>query len=192
MEIEKLKQANTTCLCKNIIYYEEIDSTQDEAKRIINKVKDGTIIIADIQTKGRGTKGRSWYTGSSDNIAVTIILKPKCNIHKLEGFTIKIAEVMKEIIYELYKYNLEIKKPNDLMLNGKKISGILTESSTLNETVNYILIGIGFNVNEMNFTEETKKIATSLKAEYNKDFCKEEILRKFLEKLDEELRRLTL
>lgn len=182
MYIEQIKQTNTQYLGKEIIYYNQIDSTQDEAKRIVEgNVKNGTIILADTQTKGRGTKGRKWYTKNSGNIAMTIILYPNCNINKLQGLTMEIAKCMVIAINQLYGYVLDIKEPNDLMLNGKKIGGILTETAVLNENVKHILIGIGFNVNELNFDEEICNIVTSLKLEYNIEFSVEKIIIKFLE-----------
>lgn len=187
MDIEKIKKAHTRYLGKNIIFYDEIDSTQEEAKRRINNLENGTIIIADKQTKGRGTKGRTWHT-KNDNIAMTIILKPKCKIKDISDLTINIARIMKESIYDLYNYKLTIKEPNDLILNNKKICGILTESKTLGEDVESILIGIGLNVNETKFEKDIEEIATSLKMEFNKNFNREDIIIKFIEMFEKELK----
>lgn len=187
MNIEKIKMAKTEYLGKNIVFYEQIESTQDKAKELVNKVPNGTIVITDEQTSGKGTKGRVWYNEKEKNIAMTIILKPNCNISKLEGFTLKIAELLKETIYELYECNLEIKKPNDLMLNNKKICGILTESVTQKEIVKVVYIGIGFNVNTTEFSKEIEGIATSLKKELDKNFERENIIREFVEKFEAEL-----
>ena len=111
-------------------YYEKIESTHLYAKKIAGK-KEDKILIAEEQTGGIGTKGRNWYTGQGKNIAMTIILHPDCKINKLEGLTVEIASKIKGAIYELYGYNLEIKEPNDLILNNKKICGILTEINTI-------------------------------------------------------------
>ena len=91
---------------------------------------------------------------------------------------------MKNVIKKLYNINLKIKKPNDLMLNNKKICGILTEISTIGEKINYMLISLGFNVNEEKFPEEIENIATSLKKEYNKEFKREDIIITFIEDLE--------
>lgn len=191
MNIEKIKQANTNYIGKQIEYYKEIESTHLYAKKIAKiEENNGKIIIAENQTSGIGTKGRKWHTGYNKNIAMTIILKPrylKEIIEKISTLTIDIAEAMKEAIYELYNIKLNIKKPNDLILNGKKICGILTEASTLGNNINYLLISLGFNVNEDEFSEELKNIATSLKNEFNKDFEREEIIKIFIEKLEEKI-----
>ena len=186
MDIEKIKKADTKYLGKDIIYYEKIESTQDEAKKIIEKKPmNGTIVITDEQTKGKGTKGRTWYSSKGNNITMTIILTPNCKLNALDGITIKIAEVMVNVIDELFNIKLQIKEPNDLILNNKKIAGILTESKTLHDKVKQLIIGIGFDVNETNFNEGTKNIATSLKKEYGRDFCIEDIIVKFLEEFEE-------
>lgn len=185
MELEIIKKAKTKRIGKEIIYYKEIDSTQDYAKKTAKKdYTDGTIIIADNQTKGKGTKGRKWYTSKESNIIMSIILKEKLNIYNLQGITLKIAECMKESIKSLYNIELTIKEPNDLMLNNKKISGILTESSIIGSKVEYLVIGIGFNVNQNIFDKEIENIATSLKKEFKKNFSREEIIVEFIEKLE--------
>lgn len=185
MDLYLIKNIKANKLAKKIEYYEQIDSTHTYAKRNIDKLEDGTIILAESQTAGKGTQGRKWYTGKRKNIAVTIILKPYCNIEKIKTLTIDIAILMQEVIKELYGYILEIKKPNDLILNNKKVAGILTESSTLGGELKYIILSIGFNVNEDQFDEKTKEIATSLKKEFNKDFSREEILVNIIKKLDD-------
>ncbi len=186
MNIEKIKKANTKVLGKEIVYYDVLDSTQKEAKRKIrtNDITNGTIIITNYQTEGIGTKGRSWYTNSNDNITLTIVLYPNCNISKLDGLTIKIAQAIKNAIKKLYGILLEIKAPNDLLLNGKKISGILTQSSTYKGNVKYLLIGIGFNVNQTKFEKEIKSLATSLKKEYGKEYNKEDIIIELIQELE--------
>ena len=185
MNIEKIKQSQTKIIGKTIEYHEQITSTHTYAKGIAkNKNNNGKIIITDVQTQGIGTKGRTWYTGKSKNIAMTIILKPKSEISKLQNHTKTIAICMKQAIFELYNYELTIKEPNDLLLNKKKICGILTEINTTANQINYLLISLGFNVNEEQFSQETSNTATSLKKEYQKEFEREEIISRFIEILE--------
>ena len=176
MNIEKLEIETK----KKINYYKEIKSTHLHAKEIQNK--GDVVLIAEEQTAGIGTKGRKWHTGENKNIAMTIIKHPKCKISELEGLTIKIAEDIKEVIKEMYGYELQIKIPNDLMLNNKKICGILTEVHTQGDKIEYLLISIGFNVNETEFGE-FNDIATSLKKEYQKEFNREEIIINIINKI---------
>lgn len=195
MEIEEIKNAKTTKIGKKIEYYKIIDSTHKYAQRVEekekNKENDGKIIIAEVQTDGIGTKGRQWYTGENKNIAMTIILNTDKKAKDLKDLPIEVAKAIQKSIYDLYGFTLEIKPPNDLMLNGKKICGILTQINTLGEKIQYILISLGFNVNEDNFVNydnekmKLKEIATSLKNEFKKDFKREEIIAKILEKIEE-------
>ena len=188
MNLETMKNANTKYIGKEIEYFKEINSTHTYAKNIaLQENHSGKIILAETQTNGIGTKGRTWYTGESKNIAMTIILKPKCSISQLEGLTIKIAECMQKAIQELYGIELKIKEPNDLMLNGKKICGILTEINTIAEKMNYLLISFGFNVNEDYFSKEIEDVATSLKKEFGEEFSREDIITKFIEILEKEI-----
>ena len=185
MNLEKIKESKTKIIGKKIEYYKEIESTHLYAKTIAeNEENEGKVLLAEVQTGGIGTKGRSWYTGEGKNLAVTIILHPKVKVGKLDNLTVEIAKKIREAIYELYGYELKIKKPNDLMFNNKKICGILTEIHTQGEKIKYLLISFGFNVNEDEFSEETKDIATSLKKETGKEFNREEILCRIIEKLE--------
>ena len=171
--------------------YDELQSTHLYVKENQNKLESGTVIIANKQTSGIGTHGRIWYTGRN-NIAMSILYKPNCDITKLDGITINIAKSIKEAINELYNINLEIKYPNDLLLSNKKICGILTEINTISKKVNYLIISIGFNVNEINFDNEITKIATSLKKEYKKDFDKQKIIIKILENIEKLINKLNI
>lgn len=126
MKEELLSKLKTKVLGRNVIYYENIDSTQLKAKEIKDIMKDGTIIITNNQTAGIGTHERTWYMGEGENIAFTLILKPQCNIAKISNITTLIAECMVDAIKKLYNKQLSIKLPNDLMCNGKKVGGILT------------------------------------------------------------------
>jgi BirA family biotin operon repressor/biotin-[acetyl-CoA-carboxylase] ligase len=174
---------NTEFLGKNFKYFETITSTQEYVKEQEKKslLKEGEIVFAERQTAGVGTHQRKWYTGKQSNLAFSFALFPNCNISKLDKLTLIIAESMVQAIKELYLITLQIKEPNDLMYQGKKIGGILTESITEGEKAKKIFIGIGFNVNQEKFPGNLGDIATSLKREFKADFDREDILKRFLE-----------
>jgi BirA family biotin operon repressor/biotin-[acetyl-CoA-carboxylase] ligase len=182
------KNLKTEFIGREILFYSQIDSTQKEAKRLIQdqNIKDGTIILTDNQISGIGTKDRVWFTGESNNIAFTLILFPNCGIDKLNNFTIIIANCIIKAIKGLYGFNLDLKYPNDVILNNKKIGGILTESTVNNGIAKQLLIGVGFNVNETDFPEELKKTATSLAIEYNKRCSRELIIAEICNILEKE------
>lgn len=104
----------------------------------------------------------------------------------MDNLTIAIAKCIKKALEELYDIKIEIKKPNDIILNKKKLAGILTESISQGEIVKKIYIGIGINVNQEIFDNDIENIATSLKKELNRDFSKIDILKKFLEIFEKE------
>ena len=188
MEKEKIEQSQTKNIGKRVEYFETIESTHKYAKENIEKIENGRVIIAEEQTGGIGTKGRQWHTGKGQNIAMTIVLRPNKEVKELEGLTKKIAEAVRKAIKELYDIELSIKEPNDLLLKQKKICGILTEVNSIGEKINYLLISIGFNVNETEFPIELQEIVTSLRKEYKKEYSKEKIIIKIIEKLEEILR----
>lgn len=141
MYLEKL---TTKFLGRNIMYYPEIDSTQLEVWRQIKEgnIQNGTIIMTDRQKSGKGTHGRKWYTDEENNIAFTFFLEANCKISKLEGITIEIAKMLVQVFQRLYGISLEIKFPNDIVYQGKKIGGILTETKLVGENVKYLVVGI--------------------------------------------------
>lgn len=140
----QLENLTTKFLGRTFEFYEKIDSTQLEIWRQIEKgnIKNGSLILADIQTKGKGTHGRKWYTDEPNNLAFSFALEVNCEVQELEGITVKIAETLVKVFNKLYGISLMIKFPNDLVYQGKKIGGILTETKTKGKLVKYIVVGI--------------------------------------------------
>lgn len=152
---------STEFIGKNIIHFDTIDSTNDYAKEIGNKVNGGTLIISEQQTKGKGRLGRSWNSKSGDGIWMSLIIKPKIEPYKAPFLTLVAgASIIKALDH--LGVDVSIKWPNDIILNNRKICGILTELSAEMERVNYIVIGIGINIKTINFPNEIKEKATSL------------------------------
>lgn len=176
----KLKNLKTRFLGRENFYYEEIDSTQMEIwRRIETNIKNGTLVMAEIQTHGVGTHGRKWYTDCSNNIAFSFYIEAGCKIEKLNGVTIQIAQILKDIFYKIYNINLDIKPPNDLYYNGKKIGGILTESKVMSDVVRFLVIGIGINTSQTKFIEELDGIASSIKNEFDVEIDVEKVITEF-------------
>ncbi len=160
-------ELNTKVMGKNIIHFDTIDSTNEYAKQIANSEIEGTVIISENQTKGRGRWGRKWHSKLDEGVYMSIILKPDILLEKTPFLTL-IAGA--SIVNALNNLGVEalIKWPNDIILNYKKISGILTELSADIEKIDYVIVGIGINVKNMNFSDEISDIATSLYKEgYN-------------------------
>lgn len=182
----KLENLNTKYIGRNIIYYEKIDSTQKEVWRRVknNNIENGSLIIADIQTAGIGTHGRVWHTEESNNIAFSIVIFPNCNINKLNNLTFEIAEILVNIFKDLYKIKLDIKLPNDLMIQNKKVGGILTETKLQGTIVKELVIGIGINTNQKEVSEEIKNISTSIKNEFNIEIDNYIVIGEFCNRLE--------
>ncbi len=187
----ELKNLKTKFLGRNILHFETIDSTQKYIKEeSAQNITNGSLVIADTQSAGVGTHERKWFTGNNENIAMSFVLYPEADIKVFSNLTQLIAECIIKTVKTLYGYELKMKFPNDIICNEKKIAGILTESNTIGEKVKKIIIGIGFNVNQIDFPEDLKDIATSLKKEFSKDFSKEEIIVEFLNEFEIEYLKL--
>lgn len=186
-----LLNLNTKFVGRNCIYHEIIDSTQKEAwRQVSNRVENGTLIFADEQKNGMGTHGRKWYTTEKESIAMSIVIYPKCNIKNLNNITIDIAEVLINVFRKLYSIELDIKKPNDIICNGKKLGGILTETKVFGEIVNTLVIGIGLNLNQEIFKDEISNIATSIKKEFGFEVDRIKVISEICNLLEEILIRL--
>ena len=94
--------------------------------------------------KEYGTHGRKWYTEEKNNIAFSFYIDTNCNVENIEGITIEIAQTIIEVLEKLYKIKLQIKSPNDIVINNKKIGGILTQTKLTGKLVKYIIVGIRF------------------------------------------------
>ena len=185
----QLKNLKTKFLGRNLIYHNKLDSTQSEIWRLIKKdeIINGTVVLADIQTDGKGTHGRTWYTDEENNIAFSLYITPNCNIKKLDGITLKIAQLIIGIFKDQYNIDLQIKLPNDIVFNGKKIGGILTETQIISEVVKYLVIGIGINTNKQSFNAEIKDIATSIRKEFNINVDTQSFVTEFCNRFEKEM-----
>jgi BirA family biotin operon repressor/biotin-[acetyl-CoA-carboxylase] ligase len=174
-------ELNTNFLGRKNEYYKKIDSTQQEIWRRIenNSVKNGLLIMSDLQTSGRGTHGRVWHTDEENNIAFSFYIETGCMAEILDGITYEIAEVMVEVIKNLYNICLEIKNPNDIIFDGQKIGGILTESKVCAGLVKFIVVGIGVNTNKTRFSDDIAKSATSIKKEFKLEVDNEKVISEF-------------
>ncbi len=178
---ELLHLIKTSVIGQNIIHFAHIDSTNLKAKELAkNNIEDGSIVISEVQTLGSGRFNRQWNS-PKDGIWFTLVLRP--NIPPTEAP--KITQIAAASIYKtLIDLDIvtTIKWPNDILLNNKKLCGILAEMKCDMDSVHYLVLGIGMNINinESDFDKSVQLTATSLKIEYNKNFKRNEILAGFL------------
>lgn len=160
---------NTKFIGRRIIHFDSVESTNSIAKKLGDSDEaDGSVIIAEEQTKGRGRLGRSWVSPKHKGIWMSIILKPDLNPVDAVNLTQTAAAAVVKAAQELGIKTL-VKWPNDIVINNKKVCGILTEMNAELTKINYVVVGLGINVNieESEFPEDIKDTATSLKLETN-------------------------
>lgn len=166
--------------------YDQVDTTQRIAHELAQRgAMEGTIVISEEQTAGRGQLGRNWYNPSRVNIAASIILRPELPIRDASKLTLMAASAFARSL-QREGIDATIKWPNDLLLNGKKIGGILTEMQTEGDRIQAVILGFGFNVNGETIPEELLHRATSLKRETGIVHRRSELLARLLEDLESE------
>lgn len=177
----------TAFLGRNLHYHDSVASTQKIAYKLAYENADeGTTVIAEEQTAGRGRMDRKWHSPKYTGIWMSIILRPNIPIPKAPQLTLIAAVGVVQAIEEVTGLLPEIKWPNDILINGKKVTGILTELQAEADRINSIIIGIGINVNtkKEDFPEELKDIASSLSIESGSLVDREKMIRIILEKLE--------
>jgi BirA family transcriptional regulator, biotin operon repressor / biotin---[acetyl-CoA-carboxylase] ligase len=173
----------TNKMGRMIHYQETAHSTQQIAHRLANEgVPEGTLVIAEEQTGGKGRLTREWYSPKYSGIWMSLIIRPNIPIYEAPQLTLLAAVAVAQAIEEITSVRPEIKWPNDLLLNRKKITGILTELQAESDRIHSIIIGIGMNVNQnvSDFPEELRNKATSLNIETGKTTARAQLIQEVL------------
>jgi len=166
--------------------FKVLPSTNRKAKELALKgIKPWTVILAEKQTAGHGRKVSSWFSPKG-GLYFSVIL-PKSQIEDLQTLTILSAFILAKVIKENFNLEPQIKLPNDILLNGKKVAGILTEN-VIGKEVKFSVMGIGLNTNIKKFSKDLENTATSLKIELGKEVENEKILKQIIEGLKEQLK----
>ncbi len=159
------------------IKYKEIDSTNLEAARLaIGGAAEGTLVVADMQTAGRGRRGREWKSPKGEAVYMSLLLRPEALPRQLSGLTLVMALSVAQALQGLDINGCQIKWPNDIVMNHKKLCGILTELHMENGKVSDVVIGVGLNVGQESFAEELAKTATSIYAETGRQIDKDALI----------------
>ena len=171
---------------KKILYFNEVDSTNNQAKREAeNGAAHGTLVVADSQSAGKGRRGRSWSSPVGTGVFMSLILKPELHPEYASMLTLVVALATARALEEITGLSAMIKWPNDIVVNKKKVVGILTEMSTEMESIHYVVAGVGINVNMDKLPEEINKTATSLRIELGKPTNRAVLIEAFLRYFEE-------
>lgn len=162
-ELESRMNGRTRWAGRKVCYYEELDSTNSRAKKLADEgLPHGTLVLTESQTAGKGRRGRQWASPAGSGVWMTLILKPKIQPASASMLTLVAALAVQRAVNRLTGLTALIKWPNDIVVNGKKVCGILTEMSSEVDYIHYVVVGIGINVNVEGFPLELKETATSL------------------------------
>jgi BirA family biotin operon repressor/biotin-[acetyl-CoA-carboxylase] ligase len=170
---------------KEIAYFADLESTNGKARELAAAgAPEGTLVIAEEQRRGRGRRGRSWYSPPRMGIYASLILRPKLPPHQAPKITLVAGVSVAEALLAATPLRPKIKWPNDILVGGRKICGILTESSTEMDAIDYVVLGVGINVNTPDFPRELKETATSVLLESGSPFGRVKVLQEFLRQFE--------
>lgn len=165
-EAEIKSLMHTEWVAKEVLYFDTIDSTNTKAQELAEKgYPSGTLVVADKQESGKGRRGRSWVSPSGTGIFMTFMIKPDINPNNASMLTLVAALAVAKAITSVTGEEAMIKWPNDIVVNSKKVCGILTEMNAQFDYINHIVVGIGINVHNESFPEEISQMASSLMIE---------------------------
>jgi BirA family biotin operon repressor/biotin-[acetyl-CoA-carboxylase] ligase len=169
----------------SIIHYFRIDSTNDVALQLAARgAPHGTVVVAEEQTSGRGRLGRTWYSEKSSGIYTSVILRPPLAPAAAPLLTLMAGVAARQAVATTAGLDVDIRWPNDLLVNGRKICGILTEMNAELDRLHAVVLGLGINVNHTEMPAELKTIATSLRMETRKSWSRVQILIALLRELE--------
>ena len=163
VEEEIYHTLKTEMIGKNIKCFDEVLSTNTRAKKLAESMPSGTLVIAEQQTKGKGRRGRKWFSPAGEGLWFSLILCPDIEPEKLPLLTMAGALAVKEALDKYPKLESLLKWPNDVLIRGKKVCGILSEINAEIDKINYAVTGIGINVNQNKFPDELAGKAISIK-----------------------------
>jgi BirA family transcriptional regulator, biotin operon repressor / biotin---[acetyl-CoA-carboxylase] ligase len=171
---------------REIFIYDTVSSTNTVALKLAENTSEGTVVLADSQEKGRGRLGRTWVSPPGVNLYMSVILKPDVDPKDITLITILSAVACANALRRTTSLEITIKWPNDLIIHGRKMGGILTETRTERKGRLFAVVGIGININTdlHEFYQDIRDIATSIKNETGRIFSREEIAAEILNEMD--------
>lgn len=179
------KGLKTRVFGTKIFTFDTIDSTNNCAKAVAGcGAAEGTVIVAEQQTAGKGRLGRIWQANPNENLMFSVVLRPMLTQEAINLLPLYVAVAVADAIERATGIKVECKWPNDLLINGRKVAGILIEGSVKQNSVEYVVIGIGINVNQTQFPAELEPRATSLRLHANKEIDRIRLFREVLQAME--------
>jgi len=179
-------ELRTTRIGWQIISHEEVDSTNEWAKQLLNQGKpEGTVVLADSQTQGKGRMGRTWFSQKNMGIYLSLLLKPALPPDRVHQLTLVAGLAVADTLNTFSRTPATLKWPNDVLIGNKKISGILSENISAGDRSG-VVIGIGINVNHARFPAPLASIATSLLLENGETTDRKQVIATLLKNFDRE------
>ena len=194
MDIKKIQtKLKTSLFGTNLFYEESMDSTNNFAMHLAKEgAPEGTIVFTDFQTSGKGRLNRRWHSNPGQNLLMSILLRPELEVEMVQKIALATATILIDAIKDFFKNRnikisgLEVKWPNDVLLNDKKVGGILAESKLKNKTVEVLVIGVGLNVNSSrdDLPKDIRDLAITIKDVIKKDTVIEDLVTFFLKRFE--------
>ncbi|MGX9807344.1 biotin--[acetyl-CoA-carboxylase] ligase [Exiguobacterium acetylicum] len=174
----------TSRLGQQILHFDELDTTQRIAhEQAQQQAAEGTLVVCDHQTNGRGQLGRTWHEAKNKGIAMSLLVRPDVPMHQAGQLTLVAGIALAKTLRSL-DTPVTIKWPNDILIHGRKVAGILTEMQTEADRISSVIIGIGINVHHQQFSEGIENRATSLAKETGQSFRRAEVVGRFLNQFE--------
>lgn len=171
---------DTEVIGRSFIYCDEVDSTNSLLLNSREFNTHGTVILAEHQKHGRGRKNREWYSNSGQNLTFSILLKGDFKQEQVNLINLGTAVSVAQALENLFQLNVELKWPNDILIQKKKVCGILLESTSKSDKLNKIVVGIGINVNQPTFPGKFDIPPTSIRKEFHEEVSRERVLSEIL------------
>ncbi|MFA3781728.1 biotin--[acetyl-CoA-carboxylase] ligase [Melioribacteraceae bacterium 4301-Me] len=171
---------DTEFIGRNFIYCDEVDSTNKLLLESNEFNQNGTVVLAEYQSSGKGRRERTWVSNNGQNLTFSILLKDFTHGKKINLFNLAASLAVSHSIENLYQLKVELKWPNDVLINRKKVAGILLESTSKGNKIEKLVIGIGVNVNQTNFPGKFDIPPTSIRKEFKEIVSRERLLSEIL------------
>ncbi|MCH7947870.1 MAG: biotin--[acetyl-CoA-carboxylase] ligase [candidate division Zixibacteria bacterium] len=182
----------TKIIGQNLVSFHSVKSTNDIASQVAGDYPDESVVItSEKQTLGRGRLGRSWHSPEKVGAYISIIITPKISLEKAPGLSVMTALAAAKTFESYCPGKVQIKWPNDILIGNRKVAGVLTELYTKNNKINYVVVGIGINVNQKprDFPQNLRKFATSLRQVVGKKINRAELTAEFLNNFEKEYKK---